>query len=60
MQGNLAPALKQAIRSAFLDAKDKEVLRSFRVEGFAATDDKAYDVLRETAMILKLDLAKMK
>ena len=60
MQGNLAPALKQAIRSAFLDAKDKEVLRSFRVEGFAATDDKAYDVLRETATILKLDLAKMK
>jgi phosphonate transport system substrate-binding protein len=60
MQGNLAPALKQAIRSAFLDVKDKDVLRSFRVEGFAATDDRAYDVLRETASILKLDLAKMK
>jgi phosphonate transport system substrate-binding protein len=60
MQGNLAPALKQSIRSAFLETKDKEVLRSFRVEAFAATDDKAYDVLRETATILKLDLAKMK
>lgn len=60
MQGNLAPALKQAIRAAFLDAKDKDVLRSFRVEAFASTDDKAYDVLRETASILKLDLAKMK
>jgi phosphonate transport system substrate-binding protein len=60
MQGNLAPALKQAIRSAFLDVKDKEVLRSFRVEAFAPTDDSAYDVLRETATILKLDLAKMK
>lgn len=60
MQGHLAPALKQAIRSAFLEVKDKDVLRSFRVEGFAATDDKAYDVLRETASILKLDLAKMK
>jgi phosphonate transport system substrate-binding protein len=60
MQGNLAPALKQAIRSAFLDMKDKEVLKSFRVESFAATDDKAYDVLRDTAKVLKLDLAKMK
>jgi phosphonate transport system substrate-binding protein len=60
MQGNLAPALKQAIRSAFLDMKDKEVLKAFRVESFAATDDKAYDVLRETAKVLKLDLAKMK
>lgn len=60
MQGNLAPALKQAIRAAFLDIKDKEVLKSFRVEGFAATDDKAYDVLRDTASVLKLDIAKMK
>lgn len=60
MQGNLAPALKAAIRSAFLDMKDKEVLKAFRVEAFAPTDDKAYDVLRDTARVLKLDLAKMK
>jgi phosphonate transport system substrate-binding protein len=60
MQGNLAPTLKQAVRSAFLDMKDKEVLKSFRVESFASTDDKAYDVLRDTAKVLKLDLAKMK
>jgi phosphonate transport system substrate-binding protein len=60
MQGNLAPQLKQSIRNAFLNMKDKEVLKSFRVEAFAATDDKAYDVLRDTATVLKLDLAKMK
>lgn len=60
MQGNLAPSLKQSIRNAFLNAKDKEVLKSFRVEAFAPTDDKAYDVLRDTATVLKLDLAKMK
>ncbi len=60
MQGNLTPALKQSIRDAFLNLKDKEVLKSFRVEGFVATDDKAYDVLRETAKILQLDLGKMK
>jgi phosphonate transport system substrate-binding protein len=60
MQGNLAPALKQSLREAFLNVQDKEVLKSFRVESFVATDDKAYDVLRETAKILKLDLGKMK
>jgi phosphonate transport system substrate-binding protein len=60
MQGNLAPQVKQSIRSAFLNLTDKEVLKSFRVEAFAATNDKAYDVLRDTASVLKLDLAKMK
>ena len=60
MQGNLAPGLKQAIRTAFLTMKDKEVLKAFRIDGFAATDDQAYDVLRETASLLKLDLAKTK
>jgi len=30
------------------------------VQGFATTDDKAYDVLRETAKILDLDLSKLR
>ncbi|MFN0302100.1 MAG: phosphate/phosphite/phosphonate ABC transporter substrate-binding protein [Burkholderiales bacterium] len=60
MQGNLSEPLKDAIRKAFLELKDPGVLKSFRVEGFAPTDDRAYDVLRETAKILHLDLAKMK
>jgi phosphonate transport system substrate-binding protein len=60
VQGKLAPELKQAIRKAFLEMNDKEVLKSFRVESFAATDDRAYDVLRDTAGVLKLDLARMK
>jgi phosphonate transport system substrate-binding protein len=59
MQGKLDPALKSALRSAFLDLKDRAILKTFRAEGFAATDDKAYDVLRETAKILNLDLSKM-
>lgn len=59
MQGDLAPALKEKIRKAFLEVKDPAILKSFRVEGFAATDDKAYDILRDTAKILELDLAKM-
>lgn len=60
MQGTLAPQLRQAIREAFLGMRDKDVLKSFRVAGFAPTTDKAYDVLRETAQILKMDLAKVK
>lgn len=60
MQGDLAPPLKDAIRRAFLDMKDVEVLKSFRVEGFVAASDRDYDVLRDTARILNLDLAKMK
>jgi phosphonate transport system substrate-binding protein len=59
MQGNLAPALKDKIRKAILELKDPAILKSFRVQGFAPTDDKAYDILRETAKILDLDLAKM-
>jgi phosphonate transport system substrate-binding protein len=59
MQGNLVPALKDKIRKAFLEVKDPAVLKAFRVQGFAATDDKAYDILRETAKILELDLGKM-
>lgn len=56
LQGYLAPDLKAAIRSAFLELDDPEILGLFRVEGLAATDDAAYDVLREMAKILDLDL----
>ena len=56
MQGNLAEPLKAAIRSAFLELRDPEVLRSFRVEGFAPTTDEAYNILRETARLLEMDL----
>ncbi len=59
MQADLTPALKDSIRKAFLELKDPVILKSFRVEGFAATDDKAYDILRDTAKILQLDLGKM-
>jgi len=60
MQGNLADPLKAAIRAAFLELTDAAVLRSFRVEGFAATDDAAYNILRETAQLLELNLGAMR
>ncbi len=59
MQGYLDPALKENIRRAFLTVKDPEVLKAFRVEGFAPTDDKAYDVLRDMATVLNLEIEKM-
>lgn len=60
MQGNLAEPLKAAIRAAFLETRDPDVLRSFRVEGFAATDDAAYNILRETARVLGIDLSQVR
>lgn len=59
MQSKLAPVLKEQIRKAFVELKDPSILKSFRAEGFVATDDHAYDVLRNTAKVLKLDLAKL-
>lgn len=59
VQGDLVPELQQAIRDAFLNLRDPELLRNFRVEGFAPTNDAAYDILRETARILNLDLSRM-
>ena len=60
MQADLAPPLKDAIRKAFLDLKDPAILKTFRAEGFVATDDKAYDILRETARVLDLDLTTLR
>ncbi len=59
LQGFLAPDLKQAIRTAFLDLKDPVILKLFRIEGFAPATDKDYDVLRDMATVLKLNLAKL-
>lgn len=59
LQGDLDPALKDAIRKAFLDLKDPSILKTFRAEGFVATNDSAYDILRDTAKVLDLDLTKL-
>lgn len=59
MRSNLQPELKQKIRQAFIDLKDPVVLKNFKAEGFTAATDADYDVIREMATILKLDLAKM-
>lgn len=59
MRSDLAPALKEKIRSAFLSLKDKEILKPLKADGFGPVNDKDYDVIRDLAKILNLDLAKM-
>ncbi len=59
MQAKLASALKEQIRAAFINIKDPAILKTFRAQGFVATNDAAYDVLRTTAKVLKLDLTKL-
>ena len=60
MRSNLDPELKKRIRSAFLDMKDPEVLKGFKgATGFGPVSDKDYDIVRDLAKVLNLDLAKM-
>ena len=59
MRSDLKPALKEKIRSAFLNLKDKDVLKSFKADGFGAMSDKDYDSVRELAHVLNLDLSKL-
>jgi phosphonate transport system substrate-binding protein len=58
MRSNLDPDLKARIRTAFLELKDADILRKFKADGFGPITDAEYDVLRETAKLLKLDLTK--
>ncbi|MDO9633229.1 MAG: phosphate/phosphite/phosphonate ABC transporter substrate-binding protein [Humidesulfovibrio sp.] len=59
MRSNLTLALKKKIKAAFLGMKDPAVLKPFKADGFAPIIDKDYDVVRDLAKILNLDLAKM-
>ncbi|BBK40326.1 putative selenate ABC transporter substrate-binding protein [Allostella vacuolata] len=57
---NLPDDLKQRIRKAFLDIRDITWADQGRLNRFVETNDAAYDVIRETAKVLNLDLSKMK
>lgn len=59
MRSDLKPGLKAKIRKAFYDLKDPRILKPFKVDSFAPISDKDYDVIRDMAKILHLDLAKM-
>ena len=57
---DLDPQLKKRIQAAFLDVKDIPWSDQGLLNGFHPTNDAAYDVIRETARVLKLDLRGMK
>ena len=52
--------LKKRVQAAFLDVKDIPWSDQGLLNGFHPTNDKAYDVIRDTARLLNLDLRKMK
>jgi phosphonate transport system substrate-binding protein len=57
MRSDLTPGLKEKIRNAFLNLKDKEILKPFKAEGFGPMTDKDYDVVRKLGELLKLDFS---
>ena len=57
---DLDPALKKRVQAAFLDVKDIPWSDQGLLNGFHPTNDAAYDIIRETAKTLNLDLRKMK
>ncbi len=58
MRADLEPKLKEKIRSAFLNLTDKDVLGPFKADGFGPITDPDYDVIRDLAKLLHLDLSK--
>ena len=57
---NLPDDLKQKIKTAFLNIKDITWADQGKLNRFVEINDKNYDVIRDTAKALKLDLSKMK
>lgn len=57
---NLPDELKKQIKTAFLNIKDITWADQGKLNRFVETNDQAYDIIRETAKTLKLDLGKMK
>ncbi|PKO44449.1 MAG: phosphonate ABC transporter substrate-binding protein [Betaproteobacteria bacterium HGW-Betaproteobacteria-3] len=57
---DLSPDLKKRVQAAFLQVKDIPWSDQGLLNGFHPTNDAAYDVIRDTAKVLNLDLKKMK
>jgi phosphonate transport system substrate-binding protein len=57
---NLPDDLKKRIKDAFLNIRDITWADQGKLNRFVETNDAAYDVIRETAKVLNLDLTKMK
>ena len=59
MRSDLTPELKKKIRRSFMGLKDKQILKNFKADGFAAISDKDYDVVRDLTRVVPVDLSKM-
>ncbi|MGO4736715.1 phosphonate ABC transporter substrate-binding protein [Bosea sp. 2KB_26] len=57
---NVPDDLKKQIRTAFLNIRDITWADQGKLNRFVETNDQAYDIIRDTAKVLNLDLAKMK
>lgn len=57
---NLDPALKEKVAAALASIKDLPWGDQGLLDGFQPTTDGAYDVVRDTAKVLDLDLRRMK
>ncbi|WP_283147583.1 phosphonate ABC transporter substrate-binding protein [Silvimonas soli] len=57
---DLDPATKEKLSKAFANIKDLPWGDQGMLAGFQPTNDAAYDIIRETAKVLELDLRKMK
>ena len=57
---NLPDDLKARIKTAFLNIRDITWADQGKLNRFVETNDAAYDIIRDTAKVLKLDLTKMK
>ncbi len=59
LRASIKPELKKQIADVFLGIKDKEILKTFKADGFAPITDKDYDVVRDLAHVLNVDLSKI-
>jgi len=59
LRANLKPELKKHIAEVFFGIKDKDILKTFKADGFAPIADKDYDVVRDLARVLNVDLSKI-
>lgn len=57
---DLPADLKKRVQAAFMDVKDIPWSDQGMLNGFQPTNDAAYNVIRDTAKLLNLDLKKMK
>jgi phosphonate transport system substrate-binding protein len=58
-QNDLTPELRARIRQAFLELKDPAVLKPLKADGFAAMADKDYEIIRQAARELGINLGEL-